>query len=51
MQSWYSHVNPFCQDEVDKLLYMTLSNRERDIISLYHGIDNECHTWEDIGKK
>lgn len=39
------------QDEVKKLLYTTLSKREREIIRLYHGIDSECHTWEDIGKR
>lgn len=39
------------QDEVKKLLYTTLSKREREIIRLYHGIDSECHTWEDIGKQ
>ncbi|CAD5195695.1 unnamed protein product [Musa acuminata subsp. malaccensis] len=48
---WHGFEEWSLKDEVDKLLYMTLSNRERDIISLYHGIDNECHTWEDIGKK
>ncbi|KAG6478285.1 hypothetical protein ZIOFF_061720 [Zingiber officinale] len=25
--------------------------RERDIIRLYHSIDSECHTWEEIGKQ
>ncbi|KAG6475473.1 hypothetical protein ZIOFF_064693 [Zingiber officinale] len=38
-------------DEVDKLLNATLRERERDIIRLYHGIDSECHTWEEIGKQ
>ncbi|URD81427.1 CemA family [Musa troglodytarum] len=48
---WHGFEEWSLKDEVDKLLHTTLSDRERDIISLYHGIDNECHTWEDIGKK
>lgn len=39
------------KDEVNKLLRATLSERERDIIRLYHGIDSECHTWEDISRR
>ncbi|KAL6001799.1 hypothetical protein ACLOJK_041777 [Asimina triloba] len=35
--------------EVNKLLGTTLCKRERDIISLYYGLNKECHTWEDIG--
>lgn len=39
------------QDEVDKLESSTLSDRERDIIRLYYGLDDECLTWEDISKR
>ncbi|KAJ6850191.1 RNA polymerase sigma factor sigA [Iris pallida] len=39
------------KDEVNKLLCATLGERERDIIRLYHGIDSECHTWEDISRR
>ncbi|KAG2708766.1 hypothetical protein I3760_05G208200 [Carya illinoinensis] len=39
------------KDEVNKLINMTLGEREREIIRLYHGLDNECLTWEDISKR
>jgi RNA polymerase primary sigma factor len=39
------------QDEVNKLINMTLGEREREIIRLYHGLDDECLTWEDISKR
>ena len=39
------------QEEVNKLINMTLGEREREIIRLYHGLDNECLTWEDISKR
>ncbi|WOL05501.1 hypothetical protein Cni_G14230 [Canna indica] len=48
---WHGFEEWSVKDEVKKLLCTTLSKRERDIIRLYHGIDNECHTWEDIGKQ
>ncbi|CAL9071193.1 unnamed protein product [Musa textilis] len=48
---WYGFEEWSLKDEVKKLLYTTLSKREREIIRLYHGIDSECHTWEDIGKQ
>ncbi|KAK6117493.1 hypothetical protein DH2020_048771 [Rehmannia glutinosa] len=38
------------KDEVDKLITLTLRERERDIIRLYYGLDNECLTWEDISR-
>ncbi|KAG6605170.1 RNA polymerase sigma factor sigA [Cucurbita argyrosperma subsp. argyrosperma] len=37
--------------EVNKLINMTLEDREREIIRLYHGLDNECLTWEEISKR
>lgn len=39
------------KDEVNKLMNVTLSKREREIIRLYYGLDNECLTWEDISKR
>ncbi|KAL0313748.1 UNVERIFIED_CONTAM: RNA polymerase sigma factor sigA [Sesamum calycinum] len=34
------------KDEVDKLINLTLREREREIIRLYYGLDNECLTWK-----
>ncbi|XP_048326102.2 RNA polymerase sigma factor sigA isoform X1 [Ziziphus jujuba] len=39
------------KDEVSKLIDTTLGEREREIIRLYYGLDNECLTWEDISKR
>ncbi|CAK9165993.1 unnamed protein product [Ilex paraguariensis] len=39
------------KDEVNKLISTTLRERERDIIRLYYGLDNECLTWEDISRR
>lgn len=39
------------QDEVNKLIIVTLGEREREIIRLYYGLDKECLTWEDISKR
>ncbi|XP_062119636.1 RNA polymerase sigma factor sigA-like [Humulus lupulus] len=39
------------KEEVNKLMNTTLGERERDIIRLYYGLDNECLTWEDISKR
>lgn len=39
------------KDEVNKLISTTLRERERDIIRLYHGLDSECLTWEDISRR
>ncbi|EYU44877.1 hypothetical protein ABFS82_08G000300 [Erythranthe guttata] len=39
------------KDEVDKLITLTLREREREIIRLYYGLDNECLTWEDISRR
>ena len=47
----YSELKTYFQDEVNKLINMTLGDRERDIIGLYYGLDNECLTWEDISKR
>ncbi|KAK3020335.1 hypothetical protein RJ639_046547 [Escallonia herrerae] len=39
------------KDEVNKLISTTLGERERDIICLYYGLDNDSLTWEDISKR
>ncbi|XP_010275189.1 PREDICTED: RNA polymerase sigma factor sigA-like [Nelumbo nucifera] len=39
------------KDEVNNLLNTTLRERERDIIRLYYGLDEECLTWEDISRR
>ncbi|KAL0400439.1 UNVERIFIED_CONTAM: RNA polymerase sigma factor sigA [Sesamum latifolium] len=39
------------KNEVDKLINLTLREREREIIRLYYGLDNECLTWEDISRR
>ncbi|KAF2288077.1 hypothetical protein GH714_004279 [Hevea brasiliensis] len=39
------------KDEVNKLINLTLQEREKEIIRLYYGLDNECLTWEDISKR
>lgn len=41
----------YLQDEVNKLINLMLGEREREIIRLYYGLDNECLTWEDISKR
>ncbi|KAF5442615.1 hypothetical protein F2P56_035255 [Juglans regia] len=48
---WHGVDELALKDEVNKLINMTLGERERDIIRLYHGLDNECLTWEDISKR
>ncbi|CAO2815982.1 unnamed protein product [Amaranthus hypochondriacus] len=37
--------------EVSSLIDTTLRERERDIIRLYYGLNDECLTWEDISKR
>ncbi|KAJ9185654.1 hypothetical protein P3X46_005256 [Hevea brasiliensis] len=39
------------KEEVNKLINVTLQEREREIIRLYYGLDNESLTWEDISKR
>ncbi|KAI7744843.1 hypothetical protein M8C21_029838 [Ambrosia artemisiifolia] len=48
---WHGVDEKALKDEVNKLINMTLGERERQIIRLYYGLDNECLTWEDIGKR
>ncbi|KAL8199707.1 hypothetical protein R6Q57_013275 [Mikania cordata] len=49
--SWHGVGEKALKDEVNKLITKTLGKRERHIIRLYYGLDNECLTWEDIGKR
>lgn len=39
------------KEEVNRLINMTLVEREREIVRLYYGLDKECLTWEDISKR
>ncbi|KAE9593476.1 hypothetical protein Lal_00028682 [Lupinus albus] len=39
------------KDEVNKLINVTLVEREQEIIRFYYGLDKECLTWEDISKR
>ncbi|ESW03465.1 hypothetical protein PHAVU_011G016400 [Phaseolus vulgaris] len=39
------------KDEVNRLINVTLKEREREIIRLYYGLGKECLTWEDISKR
>ncbi|XP_068651361.1 RNA polymerase sigma factor sigA-like isoform X2 [Aristolochia californica] len=48
---WHGVDKWFLKDDVNKLLNTTLSERERVIVRLYYGLDNDCLTWEDISKQ
>lgn len=48
---WHGTDTLILKAEVNKLINMTLGDREREIIRLYHGLDNECLTWEEISKR
>ncbi|CAI9090442.1 OLC1v1025218C1 [Oldenlandia corymbosa var. corymbosa] len=48
---WHGFDEWALKDEVNKLISATLSEREREIICLYYGLDNECLTWEEISKR
>ncbi|KAI3762381.1 hypothetical protein L1987_52810 [Smallanthus sonchifolius] len=48
---WHGVGEKALKDEVNKLITMALGERERYIIRLYYGLDNESLTWEDIGKR
>ncbi|MQL99216.1 hypothetical protein Taro_031936 [Colocasia esculenta] len=39
------------KEEVNRLLCATLTERERDIIRDYYGLENESHTWEEISRQ
>ncbi|KAI3815905.1 hypothetical protein L1987_15588 [Smallanthus sonchifolius] len=39
------------KDEANKLMTTALREREREIIRLYYGLDNEFLTWEDISRR
>ncbi|XP_021282306.1 RNA polymerase sigma factor sigA isoform X1 [Herrania umbratica] len=39
------------KDEVNRLITITLGEREREIIRLYYGLDKGSLTWEDISKR
>ncbi|XP_004499502.1 RNA polymerase sigma factor sigA-like isoform X1 [Cicer arietinum] len=39
------------KEEVNRLINVTLVEREREIVRLYYGLDKACLTWEDISKR
>ncbi|EEF38395.1 RNA polymerase sigma factor rpoD, putative [Ricinus communis] len=48
---WHGVDDWALKDEVNKLINLTLQEREQEIIRLYYGLDNESLTWEDISKR
>ncbi|KAI3731230.1 hypothetical protein L1987_62417 [Smallanthus sonchifolius] len=48
---WHGVDHWVLKDEVNKLMNTTLREREREIIRLYYGLDNEFLTWEDISRR
>nr|XP_043632705.1 RNA polymerase sigma factor sigA-like [Erigeron canadensis] len=48
---WHGVDHGALKDEVNKLMTTTLRERERQIIRLYYGLDNEFLTWEDISRR
>ncbi|XP_023743973.1 RNA polymerase sigma factor sigA [Lactuca sativa] len=48
---WHGVDEGALKDEVRNLIKMTLGEREREIIHLYYGLDNEYLTWEDISRR
>ncbi|MBA0554980.1 hypothetical protein Golob_014050, partial [Gossypium lobatum] len=47
---WHGVDEGALKDEVNRLIGITLGEREREIIKLYHGLGKESLTWEDISK-
>ncbi|XP_076927890.1 RNA polymerase sigma factor sigA-like [Bidens hawaiensis] len=48
---WHGVGEKALKDEVNKLITVSLGQREQIIIRLYYGLENECLTWEEIGKR
>ncbi|KAL8248087.1 hypothetical protein R6Q59_009303 [Mikania micrantha] len=48
---WHGVDEGALKEEVRNLIKMTLGEREREIIHLYYGLDNEYLTWEDISRR
>ncbi|XP_071734345.1 RNA polymerase sigma factor sigA-like [Rutidosis leptorrhynchoides] len=48
---WHGVDEAALKDEVRNLIKVTLGEREREIIYLYYGLDNEYLTWEDISRR
>lgn len=48
---WHGVDHGALKDEVNKLMTTTLREREREIVRLYYGLDNEFLTWEDISRR
>ncbi|XP_076948479.1 RNA polymerase sigma factor sigA-like [Bidens hawaiensis] len=48
---WHGVDEGALKEEVRNLIKKTLGEREREIIYLYYGLDNEYLTWEDISRR
>lgn len=48
---WHGVDEGALKEEVRNLIKRTLGEREREIIHLYYGLDNEYLTWEDISRR
>ncbi|XP_076895407.1 RNA polymerase sigma factor sigA-like [Bidens hawaiensis] len=48
---WHGVDEGALKEEVRNLIKKTLGKREREIIYLYYGLDNEYLTWEDISRR
>ncbi|KAI3793124.1 hypothetical protein L1987_35738 [Smallanthus sonchifolius] len=48
---WHGVDEGALKEEVRSLVKTTLGEREREIIHLYYGLDNEYLTWEDISRR
>ncbi|XP_076955646.1 RNA polymerase sigma factor sigA-like [Bidens hawaiensis] len=48
---WHGVDNLALKDEMNKLMATTLREREREIIRLYYGLNNEFLSWEDISRR
>ncbi|KAK9060988.1 hypothetical protein SSX86_018168 [Deinandra increscens subsp. villosa] len=48
---WHGVDEGALKEEVRNLIKLTLGEREREIIHLYYGLDNEYLTWEDISRR
>lgn len=49
--SIFSHLLLFLQHEVSNLIDTALREREKEIIRLYYGLEDESLTWEEISKR
>ncbi|KAJ4952400.1 hypothetical protein NE237_029232 [Protea cynaroides] len=48
---WHGVDERSLKDEVNNLINTTLQERERHIIRLYYGLEQDCLSWEDISRR